>query len=414
MTIRRFDRDYKQNQQGGGGGGGQDQSAEDLADLFELETDKLRNQYEEVRRGEAQTNSAKMDETLERLKQLAARQQQENERLRQRMQQGAGGSGGGGGQRDLAQEAEEMARQLERLAREQKSPEMEESARKLQEAATAMRRSAAANGDASRASGAAALDRLERARRLLEQGKSSQLTKGAQDAAQRAAELARQQKEVAEDVAGLPNAGGTRPDRERRLDERKQAMAGEVKSLEEDLTRMARETRKDSPETARKMQEAAGALRDNRTADKIQYSREVMRRGSPDYARAFEGQISEDLEGLRDRIAAAARGAGSDTSQRKSQALDRARDLVRGLSSLDDRMREKEQRGLRGAPNGQQQPQDGQQGANQPNGNQGKAGQQGSQAQGERGEGQSKQGQRGQQGQGQDGQGQQGQEGKGQ
>ena len=31
---------------GGGGGGGEGSSAEDLADLFELETDKLRNQYE--------------------------------------------------------------------------------------------------------------------------------------------------------------------------------------------------------------------------------------------------------------------------------------------------------------------------------------------------------------------------------
>jgi hypothetical protein len=40
-------------QQGGGGGSGQQQSnAEDLADLFELELDKMQNQYESVQRGE--------------------------------------------------------------------------------------------------------------------------------------------------------------------------------------------------------------------------------------------------------------------------------------------------------------------------------------------------------------------------
>jgi len=115
---------------GGGGGGGGASNAEDLADLFELETDKMRNQYEQVQRGEQQQAQQQVDETLERLKQLAARQQQENERARQRaqnMQQQGGGSGGGGGQRQLADQADSLARQLERLAQEQRSPEMSES-----------------------------------------------------------------------------------------------------------------------------------------------------------------------------------------------------------------------------------------------------------------------------------------------
>src|SRR5881397_1225837 len=41
---------------GGGGGGGQNQMAEDLADLFELELDKLANQYEMQQRAEQQQN----------------------------------------------------------------------------------------------------------------------------------------------------------------------------------------------------------------------------------------------------------------------------------------------------------------------------------------------------------------------
>ena len=66
-----------QGQQQGGGGQQSNAEAEDLADLFELETDKLQNQYETMERGEERQRQRELDETLERLKQLAARQQQQ-------------------------------------------------------------------------------------------------------------------------------------------------------------------------------------------------------------------------------------------------------------------------------------------------------------------------------------------------
>src|SRR5262245_22418309 len=53
---------------GGGGGGGQNQMAEDLADLFELELDKLANQYEMQQRAEQQQNDHTVDEMVEKLK----------------------------------------------------------------------------------------------------------------------------------------------------------------------------------------------------------------------------------------------------------------------------------------------------------------------------------------------------------
>ncbi|MDF1506171.1 DUF4175 family protein, partial [Roseisolibacter sp. H3M3-2] len=182
-------------QGGGGGGGGGERSPEELADLFGLQSDRLRNQYESVQRSDAQRQSAQreVDRTLERLKELAARQQRESERMRreaeamrQRLGQQSSQGGGGGGQgsssgqsqggqqgqqgqqqqnanaggtgdqqRQLAQEAEQLARTLERLSRETESPELQRSARQLQEAADAMRR-AGANGAAPSAAAAAA------------------------------------------------------------------------------------------------------------------------------------------------------------------------------------------------------------------------------------------------------------------
>ena len=112
---------------GGGMGGGEQSNAEYLADLFELEMDKLRNQYETVQRGERQSVDNEVDEALQRLQELARRQQQENERMKRSKSQNfpGGGGGGGGSQRDLAEEAEELARRLERLAREKSEKGLE-------------------------------------------------------------------------------------------------------------------------------------------------------------------------------------------------------------------------------------------------------------------------------------------------
>lgn len=85
--LQRADAQYRDLQvqrggqpQGGGGGGG-GQNAEDLADLFELANDRQQNQYEAVQQQASQGAAQEVDESLERIRQLAARQQQENERL---------------------------------------------------------------------------------------------------------------------------------------------------------------------------------------------------------------------------------------------------------------------------------------------------------------------------------------------
>src|SRR5688500_6534607 len=119
-----------EGQQGGGGGGAQP-NAEDLADLFELENDKLRNQYDQVERGEREQTAPSVDERLERQSQLATRHQQEAVRMHARAELMTGSITGGGSQRQHAQETVEFARQLELLAREQSSPALSEVARRL-------------------------------------------------------------------------------------------------------------------------------------------------------------------------------------------------------------------------------------------------------------------------------------------
>jgi len=327
------------NRNGGGGGGGEDDAlADDLADLFDLELDKLANQYETEQRGADQTASKQMNELLERLKELARRQQQEADRQRRMAQAGRGGSGGSG-QRSLAEQAEEMSRRLEQLRRDAPRPELADAAKRLQEAADAMRRAAANGSSDAGAQAAAALERLKDAERQLQQTQSGHAREGVQSALKQAQDLANDEKDVQSEVQSLARSGGApQQGRAAALGARKDAMASKVGDLEQQLQKLADDTRRDERDASRKLQEAAGGIRDSKLKDKIRYSKGVVQ-GRPEYAKAFEDDISANIEALQKKIGEAAGAMGQASKEAAlGKALEQARNLVRGMESMDQRM----------------------------------------------------------------------------
>ena len=326
---------------GGGGGGGSraSQAAEDLADLFELELDKLRNQYETLQRGEQQQADNSIDELMERLRELARRQEREAERQRRRARGQQSTQGGSAGQRALAEEAEEAARRLERLAREMNSPQMMDASRRLQEAADAMRRAAANDDNLGFAEAGAALDRLRDVQDRLQGEQSGRLQRDIQDQLRRANRLADEQREVRSDVAGLPGMENEeRMTQLRRLLERKNEMESEVADLERQIDSTSAEFRRDERDASRRLQEAAATIRDNKLKEKIRYSRGLMRSRPGDTADAFETEIGSDIGELSEKLAEAAGAVGKSEGDRMAQALDQTRDLMRSLESLDHRI----------------------------------------------------------------------------
>ena len=376
-----------QVQQGGGGGGGTPGSvgagAEELADLFELELDRLRNQYETVQRGQQQQQDQEVDEALQKLEELARRQQQMNERAAAQPRGAAGG--GQGQQQQMIEQTEELARQLQRLAREDDRAEVEESARRLQEAADEMRRAQAqGRRGQGQAEASNALDRLREARRLLENRQVAAVEREVEDAARRAERIAERQRELQSDVNEDPT-GGDR-DRVTGLRERKAELAREVDQLETDLDRLAREARQDQPDAARRLAEAAGEIRESRLRDKLLFSRGVLGTQSEDYVRNFEEQITRDAENVRARVQAARDALGESDPRRLGRQLDETRDLVRGLESLQERLQQGQegQQGQGQEGQGQQEGEGGQgQGEQQGQGGPESQGQQGGEGQGE-------------------------------
>jgi hypothetical protein len=416
-------------QQGGGGGGGGSSQQRELADIFEQELDKMASRYETADRQMQANGDRQVDELLEKLKELARRQEQEAERER-RLQQGSASStpSGSAQQRALADQAEEAARRLERLAREENRPELLDSARQMREAADAMRR-AAAGGNSSAASQAQqALDRLKETQKKLERSLSDRADRDIKDAQQRADELAREQQEIANGVNGLSATGQQRRDQAQRINEKKDDLEKKLGELENDLDAAARDAAQQEKNASRKLSEAAGAIRDNRLRDKIRYSEALVNRGyGQETLRATETDISGGIDQLKKRLdeagAALGQGQQQNAGSKAEQALGRTQRLARGLESLQERTRERAQQNARNQQGrdgqGQQSDQKGQGQSNQRGqqaGNQqGQDGQQGQGQQGQNGQGQN--GQQGQQGQsGQQGQGQQagGQQGGGQ
>lgn len=329
------------NEGGGGGGGGGEVNPDELADLFELELDRARNQYEQLERGRREQADRALDETLERVRELARRQQQENERARARAQRGeqaTGGGGGGAAQRQLADEAEELARQLERLSREQSRPDLAETARQLRDASEAMRR-AAASGDGS-AQGARALEQLREARRQLEGSQGAGLRRDAEDALRRAERLAADQRDVQDAVDELPSEPAAAREQARGLLDRKQQMAEEVNSLAGDLDRLARESQRTQPDAAEQLREASRGMRNERLEDMIRYSRGVLGEGNREAARNLEEQIGVQIDSMRQRIADAVGAMGEEKEQRLGRALDDTRDLANSLDAWAERARD--------------------------------------------------------------------------
>ena len=363
---------------GGGGGGGNAQAAEDLADLFELELDKMRNQYETLQRGQQQQADETIDELMERLRELARRQEREAERQRRRARGQQSTQGGGGGQRALAEEAEEAARRLERLAREQNSPQMMDAARRLQEAADAMRRAAANDDNLGFSEAGTALDRLREVEERLGSEQRGRLERDIQEQLQRANRLADQQREMQSEVAEFPGL----PDEDRaaalrRMLEQKTGMEEEVADLERSIDSTSAEFRRDERDASRELQEAAASIRDNKLKEKIRYSRGLVRSRPGETANAFESEIGGDIEELAEMLEEAAAAVGRSEGDRMAQALEQTRDLMRSLESLDHRMWQEGQEGEQAQPGEGQEGQEGQQG--QPGQEGGQQGQQGGQ-----------------------------------
>jgi hypothetical protein len=404
------------NQQSGGGGG--ERESRELTDLMELELDKMKNQYETLNREQRQRAEQAKSDAERRLEELARRQERALEEQRRRQgQQGQSRSSGGGSserqQQEIVEEARKAARELERLSRERRDARMQELSRQLDQAADDLQRaqsSSKSNQNESIAQGERALERMQQAQRRMQQmrGGGAPGQQGHEqeigELRRRASEAAARQRELTREAESLARRGSQQGQQQQgeqqgdassraareRLAKREEALADSVNNLEEDARQKARALGEGKQQAARRLNEAADALRRNRVAERIREGARGAEQGRPESAREAGRAAERGLGEMSERLQEAEAAAGRPSGNGAEEALDRTRQLADDLDSLRRRLEERAaRRDGRGqqSQKGQQQSQGGRQ---TQGGQKGQEGQQQS----------SQQGQTGQQGQG--------------
>lgn len=322
-------------------------SAQDLADLVDLELDKTKNQYETLQQNRRMNQERELDEALEKLKELARRQQQEAERRRQAAASSTGGAPQS--QDQLIEEAERLARQLERLSREQQDQRLQDLSRQLQQAARDMRQAQAAGQDSPEAQAQAqrAAERLQQAQGALDQQRQDDVRQRLQSLREESDRLAERQKEVVDRVDQLKEqaeSGQVDPrfiQQTRQLLREKSDLQSDLQRLEADLHHSARQIEGKEPEASRKLKQAGIDIRDQGIPEKIQEGAQFISRGWMDLAQNRERGIQGHLEDLADKIQDAERALGSpqqpNAQERLRQALDQVGKLVDDLESMSQR-----------------------------------------------------------------------------
>ena len=311
-------------------------AAEDLANLFRLEMDKLRNKYAGVQHGNWQKGSQQLDEAMEKLKELARRQQQEVERLERRAALDPDTPSRGGSQRALADELDEMVRRLERLSRKQMTPELRRLTRQAKAAAEAMRRATAGDGNGV-ADARAALERLKNIQRLADNQPRQRLQRGIDNASRRTQRLAREHQGIGRAMDALPGKGDSRKKATSNLQSRKLRMAENVRNLESDLRRLARDAN-DKAETSRALGGAADAIEADKLANTIEQSAAAMDGPGKQASQRLEAAIGESLERVAEGLGDAADSIDQSVDAERAGGRAQMRALVEGLESLEQRM----------------------------------------------------------------------------
>jgi len=338
--------------QASAGGAGMGRQGQDLSALFDKELQRQqRTNYETQSRAEQGPDRADHQSALDRIRDLARRQEALSEQ-----------------QRALANGAlaeEERKRQLEKLKREQETlrQQTDDLARQLgqqprsglSDADTSARQASeqmrGAAGDLQRQDAAGAAERAGRAAAQLRRLEQQMQGNGPDAKARAAAELRMEAQQIADEqqrIAGeaerldkgaTENKGSADTDAMRRLAGEKDKLADRVDELRKSAAGLGKEL--DAQQIATRMRETAQQMREQGTGAR------AGRSGTGSAPRKLadaEQQIAQALARALDRLDGSRDGVGEI-----SRALDQTRRMREQLDSVEQRLRQAEAKAARGS-----------------------------------------------------------------
>ncbi len=309
------------NSQGGQGSG----AVRDLENLFDLELDTEKNQYETGQQlNAANQREQDIDEALQRLEQLARRQQEIAERQKQKQQ----AFEQRWQQEQLRREAEELRQKMEQLTRQSAASSQSSGQQSSQSSsggspgdrtmrqafdrlsrATDDMRQAASQPDQREAGARRAAERLQEAQDLLRGLRRNQTSSQLSDLGDRSDKLFEQQRQFTEKMrqafSGQPAqaaAGQGGKEQNQRLAAEKEQMARDLDRLQSDVQRAARALQGTEPRASGKLREGLSEVQQNEVQLRMKYAANWIRNGRGGSLTSGEAVTTAGLGKLRDSV----------------------------------------------------------------------------------------------------------------
>ena len=355
-----------------GGGGGQNRAEADLSSLFDQELRKRQQtNYETPNSTEARDEKKAEDDPLDRIRELARRQdalnrqqrdlsrqreQMDEDELKRQLERLTRE------QNELRQQAEQLAQQLQRNGQAGRSSQSGEESQRLREISEDMRNAATGmrqqDGRQASESGTRASDRLRDLERQMQATSPDDRRRALGDLQLETRQLAEQQRRLANE-ASRTSDGQAGDDARRRLVNEQQRLADRAERLEQQVQRLSRAGQGEDAER-RATEQAARELEQQNIANRMRQSAEALRKGEASQAR--QQDVASALDRVADQLGAATGTQNADARSasellgQSQQLRDTIQELDRSIQRLQRESQGQEaQRGAKG-----QRPQDGQ------------------------------------------------------
>ena len=361
------------NQQGGGGGGG---SMEDrMTELMDLELDISRDKYEVQQQQNQQGGQGQegMDETLNRIKELARRQQ----RMANQRQRELEGEDKKRYIERLQRDQDELRRQTEQLAQNLQNQSASQSGQQgqqqemqegLQRAIDSMREAERAlrNGDEQRAAASQqqALNELDKMQQQLRVAGAETTREMLDEFARDFDELKEQESQLGEDIEqafnnARQNNGRITREEVERLSENRRNMTSRLEQFERQAEAVEEATRSEDTEVASSMRNLVRQMRRDELEKKMEDSQKALDSGWLDFAE----RVQEDIESSMERMSTQVRELQNQLPQTDEEQLRRAmadlqdlRERIEAMENQATQPGQEQQPGQAGQPGASGQP----------------------------------------------------------
>ena len=333
-----------QIQQAQGQGQGYNATLDELSELFEQETDKLNNKYETLRDQPQQQKDRGINDALEKVKELAKRQQQFNRRMRDLARENLNRQEKKRRIEELRREQEDIRRETQELARQMQQSQQQNSGlpRQVQEdlrrASSEMNNAAhnlgKDNAELAAAKGTRALKNLNRLEDMLRRSQKESLRRQVDELEQQFQQLADGQKRLTQQVRDLAQNKNPREEGIESAVQKQQSLADGLSRAERQLQSLSRQAQSSKNQSAREIRELAQELGHSELKEKMESAQKLLQEKKLNSALQAEKDILATLERTGEQLTKL-RGALAESEDEKLDlALNQTRRLRKSLEEL--------------------------------------------------------------------------------